>query len=291
MPIDITKSDAGMDWKITLPLTEEDRLQIEAGASMAWLSIHHKVFGKEAAFFRRHLRPQRIQINEASAAAINSLAVIPGLEEMHVTFLGGRGVISAKQGPASFHIHGFYDRKPTSVDADINALSQWPQLSKLSYRYGKLPIKSVRRFGDFEYLESLDLEDTHLSDRKLEALVQGCPLLKKLHVPANPISLKGLRLIVEHLPEMESLDLWGTRLEVSDLQLLSQLKRLSYFSYGSFMRKFDADEFLAIISRIPSLNFILADQVPLSPSQVEELTKLVPSGHWRDEADQSRRWP
>ena len=81
------------------------------------------------------------------------------------------------------------------------------------------------------------------------------------------------------LPQIRSLDLWATRLQELDLELLAHLPRLEYLSVGGYargQRVFNPDTLFQRLSAIPSLKRLWLDGVPLSNAQKSKFEKHFP---------------
>jgi hypothetical protein len=120
-------------------------------------------------------------------------------------------------------------------------------------------------------IESLDLESTPFND-DMAKRISTSKSITVLEIGCTKITREGLSHIVK-MTQLQGLDLWATRINESDLALLSHLPNLEYLSIGDCEDccDFNAETIIKHLSNIPSLQRIWLDGIKLTAEQKASL--------------------
>ncbi len=122
-------------------------------------------------------------------------------------------------------------------------------------------------------LASLDVEGTNLDDQMLERLCTKRSLTQ-LDIGTTAITRRGLIAVCTSMPQLQSLDLWSTKLTLDDLQLLTELPKLEYLSVGDLEGLCDWDQapLTKLLLDLPALKRVWIEGVEIDQAHRERLS-------------------
>ena len=225
-----------------------------------------------ARIIRQNLKTPWLWVRSASPAAINELIRGSSLKHLYVLFSKGKGTLRGPSSLETFHVC------PARVsDADMVTMMSWKTLKSLRLSCVDFKPKHISMLGNLPELRVLDLEDGNLNDAMALRLVKACPQLRELVVANNFISRRGLQTLVDGLPQLESLDIWGTRVRCEDIGILKNSPHLRYLSCGGRKdREWPGHELMKHLRLLKSLREGWLDGVKLSEAEHAEVRQLIP---------------
>lgn len=267
-----TKQPDGERWSIGCPYGPEEFDLIRAGGQPSEIWIDGHVNRAAARLIRRYSQTPRLWLRSASPAAINELIRMPSLKYLDVMWLTGRGTLRGSSGLKSFRI------SPSKLsNVDMAVVLSWKSLESLRLRCVDLKPTWISGLCSLSGLCTLDLEDGNLNDAMARRLVVACPHLRELQLANTRISRRGLQSLVEGLPKLESLDIWGTRVRCSDIPILENAASLRYLSCGGPRSlEWPGHELMQHLRMLKSLREVWLDGVVLSDAEQSDLRRFVP---------------
>jgi hypothetical protein len=205
---------------------------------------------------------------EITRTAMRHVIAIRGLRDLDILGMTGPGILEG------FASAGSLERIRANfgmTEQDLLEICRCRSLREIGAQNARLTPPVFEALLGLPQLEALDLEATDFDDEMAEQ-ISSSDRLASLDVGAGKLSRHGLTHICK-MKQLRSLDLWATRIEQDDVELLRDLPRLEYLSIGDYEggKRFDAELLLPRLIGMPSLKRVWLDGVALTPDQRAQL--------------------
>ena len=203
---------------------------------------------------------------DTSRAAMKYILKIPNLTQLHILALVGCSRLPSFAKAKSLKVFNC----PFGLsENDLLKILDCKTLRQLSIQNSELTTAVIHALLlKTPEIESLDLECTAFND-DMAKLISTSKSITRLEIGNTKITRIGLSYIAQ-MTQLKELDLWATKINESDLQLLPQLPNLEYLSIGNYCEDYydlNAAIIIEHLSNISSLQRIWLDGIKLTPEQ------------------------
>lgn len=164
--------------------------------------------------------------------------------------------------------HGLSER-------DLMQIASSRTLREIGAQQAQITHASLTALLSMPALESLDLECTAFDDAMARRISRSTRITS-LDVGGSRLTRRGLAHLVE-MQQLRALDLWETRIDAHDLQLLKWLPELEYVSIGpgGGTASLDPAVVVPLLLELPALKRVWLDGVQVDPAQRAALEARV----------------
>lgn len=196
-------------------------------------------------------------------AAMRHVLRMPELRVLDVLRITQAGKLPSFAGAGRLEVlranHGLSAR-------DLTQVASSPTLRELGAQHAHVTDASVDALLAMPALASLDLECSPFDDA-MARRVSRSTRITALDVGATCLTRRGLAQLVE-MQQLRALDLWQTRIDADDLQLLWRLPQLEYLSLGpGGGPALDVGKVVSVLLELPALKRVWLDGLRIEPAQ------------------------
>lgn len=161
-------------------------------------------------------------------------------------------------------------------EIDLRIFSTLPALTILKAHSTDWSIELLNRIIA-KPLKTLELEGSRLT-YEMVSVINTSTTIINLDVGSSGLTGKGLALIAQ-MQQLESLDIWDTKVSADDLASLTNLPNLNYLSIGGHcaQRYLNMEKAIPYLLKIPTLTSLWVDNILLSDEQLALLKRHVES--------------
>jgi len=209
---------------------------------------------------------------DVTKAALRYILAIPKLKRLHIfciKSLGKTDVYSKSMVLETFYC-AFSDKLSLG---DYKELLSCKTLKNISLMNSDLNIEIINLFLKASHIKSIELEDSNFNDR-MAICISKSKSIEKIELGGTLISRIGLEHIC-NMNQLQSLDIWNTKIQENDLNLLTKLQNLEYLSLGQGYddNVFGSKSVINSIEPIKSLKRLWLDGIKFDSSEISYLKK------------------
>lgn len=163
-----------------------------------------------------------------------------------------------------------------SSEIDLRIFSTLPKLTELKAHSSDWSIELLNRMVA-KPLKTLELEGCRLTYEMISVIATSTTIVN-LDVYSSGLTGRGLAKIAQ-MRQLESLDIWETKICADDLALLVNLPNINYLSIGGYsaQRCLDMEKAIPYLLKMPNLTSIWIDNILLSDEQLALLKEHIKS--------------